>query len=434
MKFIYIDAVNSGISGDMFIAGLLDLIENPDIIIKKLEALSNYLAGVSRLEIELKKKKKSGILVNQIDINLKETKSHRNAHLLTRALNNFMKDNNIAELAINYANQVLNSLIQAEAEIHGKKMDKIHLHELSSVDTLLDICGTAILLDNLGYFNNNLRIYSSALPLGGGTINTAHGILPVPAPATLKILENSNLTVYNGPIDSELVTPTGAALLACLNVSTEKIQMNIEKTSYSMGQKQFKTFLNIMRIFYGELQESKAIDKKHPLEQYSEFVTLLETDVDDVSGEMLGNFIQKMEKEKILDVKIIPGITKKNRPSHTIRVMREPKHKFDIIERILDELGTLGVRMNRVERICVARKNKKIEIEIENNTYELNYKISYIKLEDAKNQIINIKPEFDDLKNISTQTGLSVKNIQFMARNQLERVIKNENLFFTNHL
>jgi hypothetical protein len=137
MKFIYIDAVNSGISGDMFIAGLLDLIENPDIIIKKLEALSNYLAGVSRLEIELKKKKKSGILVNQIDINLKETKSHRNAHLLTRALNNFMKDNNIAELAINYANQVLNSLIQAEAEIHGKKMDKIHLHELSSVDTLL---------------------------------------------------------------------------------------------------------------------------------------------------------------------------------------------------------------------------------------------------------------------------------------------------------
>ena len=110
--------------------------------------------------------------------------------------------------------------------------------------------------------------------------------------------------------------------------------------------------------------------------------------------------------------------------------MCEPKHKFDIIERILDELGTLGVRMNRVERICVARKNKKIEIEIENKTYELNYKISYIELEDAKNKIINIKPEFEDLKNISTQTGISVKNIQFLARSQLERVIKNENLFF----
>jgi uncharacterized protein (TIGR00299 family) protein len=265
------------------------------------------------------------------------------------------------------------------------------------------------------------------VPLGGGAIKAAHGILPVPAPATLKILEKSDLIVLNGPIESELVTPTGAALLANLNPKVQNYEMNLNKIVYSAGQKEFSNFLNILRLFFGEIRAIDIQEKTHPLQKYLEPITVLETDVDDVSGEILGNFIKKFEEENILDVKILTGITKKSRPGHIIKVMCRPENnfeKFELIEKMLDELGTLGVRLNVVERVCIDRQNKHHKIEINGNEYELNYKISYIKIED-KNKIINIKPEFEDLKKISDNTGIPIKKIQLFAQSQLKTLHKN---------
>ncbi len=424
MKLLYIDAINSGISGDMFLASLLGLIEEPNTILDDLKRLVDYLSGVSKLEINLITKKISGILINQIKIDLKESRDHRSPKSLMNALNKFLEEKHFSAQAKKFANSVLNSLIQAEAEVHGELIEKIHLHELSSVDTLIDILGVTKVLDVLGGFKEDFEIYCSKLPLGGGTIRTAHGILPVPAPATLKILEKSNLVVRNGPIESEIVTPTGAALLANLNPKVRNYEMNLHKIAYSAGQKEFNNFLNILRLFFGEIRDVDIYDKKHPLQKYLEPITILETDVDDVSGEILGNFLKKFEEEDILDVKILTGITKKSRPGHIIKVICRPENKFELIEKILEELGTLGVRMNIVERVCIDRQNKQHKIEIDDKNYELNYKISFIEIE-GKKKIINIKPEFEDLKRISEISGFPIKKVQFFALSELKELYKN---------
>lgn len=417
MKSLYIDASNSGISGDMFLASLLGLISEPDNILKEIIKLKNYLPGVSKLDISLKLSERSGIQVNQLKINIKENQNHRTAKILKSTLNKFLDENFFSDLASDYANRVLNSLIQAEAEVHGKMANKLHLHELSSVDTLVDILGVTKVLDILDVFKKSFIIYCSKLPLGGGTINAAHGVLPIPAPATVKILEKSNLLIEGGPIDAELVTPTGAALLVNLHPKFLPYSNSTKliKTVYGAGQKKFKNFLNTMRLFYGEDKELIISDEKqkHYLEKYIEKTTVLETAVDDISGEILGNFVKNMESENILDLQIIPSITKKNRPGHVIKVLCHPEYKYEVIEKIIEELGTLGVRFNTITRICIERKIEKKKIKIKNKMYELRYKISFIESENGK-KIVNIKPEYEDLKIISEESGISINKIKHL--------------------
>jgi len=420
MKVLYIDASNSGISGDILLSALLDLVPNPEKILGELKELIDFISGVSKLEIELKKIKRSGIQLNQLKIQINESKKHRTPKSLREAINNFMNNKSFTEQAKFYANSVLNSLIQAEAEVHGELEEKLHLHELSSVDTLVDIAGVSRALELLGVFKEDFVISCSKLPLGGGSINTAHGILPVPAPATLKIIENSNLKIVHGPIESELVTPTGAALLSNLKPIDLPNAIKLDYVSYSTGKKEFKDFLNILRLFYGKTEISRGT---HQLSNYLEQITVLETSVDDISGEILGDFVKKVRKNNILDIQIIPTTTKKNRPGYVIKVVCHPEHKFDIIEQIITDLGTLGVRINTIDRVCVERKIESKKIEIEGRVYEVNYKISYIESETGI-KIVNVKAEYEDLRKISKQSGLPIKEIQIIAQSKIKSLIE----------
>ncbi len=197
-------------------------------------------------------------------------------------------------------------------------------------------------------------------------------------------------------------------------------QMKILKVTYSTGQKKFKNFSNILRLIYGESEETISTQNMHPLQKYVEDVTVLETDVDDVSGEMLGNFINTMENEKILDIQVLPSITKKNRPSHVIKILCHPQNSFKIMEKIINELSTLGIRFYTIKRVCVDRKFKKSKIDINSKTYELNFKISYVKMNDEIN-VINVKPEFEDLKRISKESTLSIKEILFYCQSEIKK-------------
>lgn len=427
MKFLYIDMTNSGISGDMLLASLLGLVPDSDVILNELKELKHYLSGVSKLDIGLITSRYSEIQLNKLKIDIKETKDRRTAKTLKNSLNEFLTSQKVTDSAKNYANKVLNSLIQAEGEVHGEVNENIHLHELSSVDTLIDILGVVIVLDKIGGFEENFKVFCSEIPLGSGTINTAHGLLPVPAPATAKILEKSALIIRGGPIDSELVTPTGAALLVNLNPKFLEFppEMKLIKLIYSTGQKNFKNFLNILRLFYGERKELGTSAESHIFDKYLEQVTVLETDVDDVTGEVLGNFIEKFQKEKILDLQIFPGLTKKNRPSYIIRILCYPRYKFEIIEKIILELGTLGVRFNTIKRVCIDRKIEKQIIEINGKNFELNFKISYIESEKGR-EIVNIKPEYEDLKRISELSGLTIKKLQAIAKSQVKQILNNK--------
>lgn len=426
MRVIYLDLNNSGISGDMFLASLLGLVPDNEVIVKILETLKNHLSGVSRLEIKLLKTEHSGIQLNQLKININESKDHRTARTLQNALKSFLINSNLSKGGKDYAINVLDSLIQAEADVHGDLIEKIHLHELSSVDTLIDIVGVALVLDCLNYFDGNFKIFCSKIPLGSGTVQTSHGELPVPAPATVKILEKSDLITFGGPIESELVTPTGAALLANLNPHFHQYlpEMNILKSICSTGQKKFKNFSNVLRIFYGESNGFSSLNVEHYLHKYLEQVSILETDVDDVSGEILGNLLETLYKKKdALDIQIIPTITKKNRPGHIVKVICYPKQTFDLIETILHEIGTLGVRFSIINRVCVERKTEIRSIELNDENYEVRFKVSYTET-DAGKDIINIKPEYEDLKKISMKSGLPIKKVQLLVQSEISQIFR----------
>jgi pyridinium-3,5-bisthiocarboxylic acid mononucleotide nickel chelatase len=416
MKILYIDPSNSGISGDMLLASLLGLLEDPEAIIEELIEIQNYIKGVSKLKIELKKTFRHEIKVNHLKIDIIEEKSHRSVQNLKDSLNAFIQDKGFSQRAKEYANRVFQALVKAEAKVHDTLEEKVHLHELSSVDTLIDIIGVTKCLEKIGIFDSTFRIFCNIIPLGGGSIKGAHGLLPIPAPATIEILKNSKLRVKNGPIEEELVTPTGAALVANLDCLPENKEFSIEKIVSSTGNKEFKDFLNILRIYIGTDQKSED-----NLEKYIEEITVLETDVDDVSGEVLGHFITKMKKKQILDIQIIPSLTKKNRPSHLIKILCQPEEKFKIIELMIKDLGTLGVRFTTINRVCVERTIETLQLSIMEEKVAVNYKISYIQEEEGK-YIINIKPEYDDLKKISKKLNLPLSKIQMYAQSEIKQL------------
>jgi uncharacterized protein (TIGR00299 family) protein len=417
MNCLYIDASNSGIAGDMFLASLLDLIPNPEEILKALERIKTFLVDVKELSLSLKKIESNGIQLNQLQIQIKEDKTNHTPSAMIEAIENYIDNTPVFKDSKEYAINVLKTMIYAEGEVHGKKIEDIHLHELSSVDTLIDIIGVAACLNELRFFNNELRIYLSILPLGAGVVKTVHGILPVPAPATLKILEKSNIITTGGPVDSELVTPTGAALLVNIKpVSLDSMpNMIIKKLSYSTGQKKFETFPNILRIFYGEstsIQEEEIIGYYQP---YLENVSIIETNLDDVSGEILGHFINSLEKDKYLDLQIIPSLTKKNRPSHIIQLLCHPKNTFFLIDKVINELGTLGVRYSITKRTCIEREFKTLNLKIGGKLYPIRFKIGFVKVNN-ESKILNVKPEYEDLNKISKESGLSLKKLIILCQ------------------
>ncbi|MHA1235588.1 MAG: nickel pincer cofactor biosynthesis protein LarC [Promethearchaeota archaeon] len=426
MKAIYFDLTNSGISGDMLLASLLGLIPDSTHIITNLKDLKNKLKGVTKIEIDLKTIKRMGIKTNRLEILIEESKKHRTPDDLSNALDAYLNENGFSNQAKAFARDVLSTLFKAEAEVHGKLIEDIHLHELSSVDTLIDILGVTNALDTIGGFETDFSYYCSKVPLGGGNINSAHGILPIPAPATVKILENSTLSVKGGPIETELVTPTGAALLVNLHPTYSDFvpSMNLLKMSCGTGQKEFDSFSNTLRLFYGEINRLTGSNELHPVTGHVEEVSILETAVDDVSGELLGNFVNILGNEDILDIQIIPSITKKNRPGHIIKIICEPSQTHDLILKTLKELGTLGVRFYSSKRVCVDRKNVIEKIEINGKWYELNFKISFIK-KGEKTEVINVKPEFEDLSVISKDSSKTVKEILFYCQNVIEMLYKN---------
>jgi uncharacterized protein (TIGR00299 family) protein len=425
MKSIYFDLNNSGISGDMLLASLLGLIPDSTQILTNLKDLKKKLKGVSKIELDLRIVKRMGLETNKLEIIIEESKMHRTPEDLSNALDEYLNENDFSNQAKEFAREVLNTLFKAEAEVHGKLIENIHLHELSSVDTLIDILGVTKVIDTIGGFDTDFSYYCSEVPLGGGKIKSAHGILPIPAPATVKILENSNLIVKGGPIEKELVTPTGAALLVNLHpIYSEFVpSMNLAKISCGTGQKEFNAFSNTLRLFWGEIKHLMSSNELYFISDYVEEVNILETAVDDVSGEILGNFINILGNEDILDIQIIPSITKKNRPGHVIKIICDPSRSYDLILKTLRELGTLGVRFYSSKRVCVDRKNVNKKIEINGKWYELNFKISFIK-KGKKTEIINVKPEFEDLSVISKETSLPVKEILFYCQNMIEMLYK----------
>jgi len=296
----------------------------------------------------------------------------------------------------------LKTLINAETRIHGKPVEKIHLHEASSIDTFVDLIGCSVALENLKIFDS--RIVTTHISVGSGLTDFSHGTVANPTNAVLEIFRGRSF-VLSGNNLGEITTPTGASML--VNLASECVDYYPKfvpiKIGLGNGQKEFHTYPNILRV----------IIAKDPINSKTNYedVVLLETNIDDLSGEILGNLIEVIMKEGAKDVTVIPGITKKNRPVHILRIITDRLKINDIAEKIYIESGTSGIRIQDMNRIALFRNIITMPISVKNKTYNVRVKI----VKDPYNKIINVKPEYDDLKKIAEASGMSLRKVMNYA-------------------
>ena len=285
------------------------------------------------------------------------------------------------------------------------------MHETSSIDTFADLIGSAVALQDLGLFDS--RIFSTTVSVGGGYLKFSHGTISNPSNAILEIFKDRQFTLLGGRVQEELTTPTGAAML--VNLTSESINyypsFSPEKIGYGAGHKKLKNVPNILRLVIGK---SSLISQAS-----ADIVHLLETNVDDVSGEVIGNLIDVVMEAGALDVVAIPGISKKNRPVYVIRVITDQSNMNNIMNLLFRESGSLGIRIQELHRFVLPRTVLSVQVDIDDKRFNVHVKIA----KDATGSTIVIKPEFEDIKFIASQLGMPFKRtMDLVTAKSLQRL------------
>ena len=399
---LFIDCQVAGISGDMVLASLVDLGANKSKIISGVKESANFLDGstIRKLEfIKIQKKGKSATqLVLEIDENIYERKGNDIKKCIQLSCNKLELSNRAKEFSENS----INTLITAESNVHGESESSVHFHEASSFDTVVDIIGTAIALDDLNLFDE--EISCSPVAIGGGTVSFSHGITSNPAYAITEIFKNSKIIIIGGPVNQELTTPTGASILVNLASSCNEffVDMSIDSVGYGSGIKNFDEFANVLKLIKGKSNETLIKD----------VVQILETNLDDVSGEVIANTIEKLMENGAKDVTVSHAITKKGRPSQLVSVICDPKNSHLLLNLLISETRTLGVRIRTSERYVVPRKILESKVILEHQDFIIRYKISNSQ---------HFKLEYDDVKSISNQLNISFNKTEELLKEQIKK-------------
>ncbi|MDH3610939.1 MAG: nickel pincer cofactor biosynthesis protein LarC [Nitrosopumilus sp.] len=402
---IVIDPYVAGISGDMILCSLVDLGADKNKILEGVKSCEKFLPESIIKKMDFTKINKHGINSTELILEIDEKTHERKGSELKQAIRKSTNELLLSEKTKNFAASCIDTLISAESKIHGIPSETVLFHEASSIDTIVDIIGVAIAIEDLGIFDE--EIVSMPICVGGGTITFSHGIMTNPASAVLEILKNSNLVVHGGTVKNELTTPTGACIL--VNLTNSPIEyypsMKINSIGYGAGKNEFENFSNVLKIV-------KGINKNN---FNSDSVTMLETNVDDVSGEILGNLIEKIMQDGAKDASIYHGITKKGRPTNLISVVCENDTMEKIADTLITETGTLGIRVSCSKRIIVPRTIRETQIIISDKTFNVKYKVSSFKGKST------FKIEFDDLKKIANYLDKSIKETELLIRKEIQQ-------------
>jgi len=391
MKFVYLDA-SAGLSGDMILAALLDLGVSPTVFKGKMAEL-----GLP-VEIQIKETKRASLRALKVDVLLK-TKEHKERKWSD--IETLIRKSPFPESVKKNSLTIFKNLLQAEAKVHGRRFEEVHLHEVGADDALIDVMGCCFLAEvlDIGSF------YSSPLNVGEGWIKTSHGILPVPPPAVAELLRN--IPVYSAWAKEELVTPTGASIVSTLAKKFVPFpEISYQKIGYGAGTHNFPDFPNVLRAFYGEEKDFKA-EKK---------VYIIESTIDDSSPQLLSHFMDKALEAGALDVFLEPVVMKKSRLATKLTLLAEVDKIDTLIESLFKETTSIGVRYFPVERRVLERKVKKVKVLGE----EIGIKISFLEGKE-----INIQPEFSDCAKIAKKRDLPLKEVSRMAIRELMRRRKN---------
>ena len=277
------------------------------------------------------------------------------------------------------AKAVFERLGRAEANVHGTDLDATHFHEVGADDAIADVVGVALLIDDLAVE----RIVTAPVATGGGEVEISHGVYPVPTPAVVELLTGADWSTRGGPVDSELLTPTGAAVLAHFADGVDRLPtMDTDAVGYGAGNKSFGAHPNVLRAMVGASTEGLSRDP----------VTVLETNVDDATPEELGGLQETLSEAGALDVSVLPATMKKSRPGHLIKVIVKPDDADRVARRLAVETGTLGVREHgRGHRLVADRETDTVEVETPDGTAEIGVKIAGLG-----ETVFDVSAEFDD--------------------------------------
>jgi len=404
MVFV-IDAQVAGVSGDMLLCSLVNIGANKSKIIDGIRSAASLCKDVKVKKIDFVEVKKNSLqateLLLEIDDDMHERKGIEIKEIITKSAGQLK----ISESAKTFAVKSIETLIHAESKIHGEPEDSVHFHEAASFDTVIDLLGTAIALDDLGCFDDDIVVMPVAI--GGGTVTFSHGTSSNPAYAILEIFREAGIITAGGNVKEELTTPTGASMLVNLvkECSEYYPPMKIQSVGYGAGQKDFEGFSNVLKIVRGVPSTKLQLDT----------VKILETNVDDVSGEVLGNMIEKIMAHGAKDVTISSAITKKGRPTNLVSVICDSDTMNSIMDLLVTETGTLGVRVRTSERYIVPRAVKTLSVNIQGQSFDVRYKTREL------NYGSHFKIESDDIKEISSILSISFKETEELLNQEIRK-------------
>ncbi len=382
MKIAYFDCL-AGASGDMILGALLDAGLSTQDLLQGINALD-----LSGFDLNIQTVYKNGFRATKADILIEDNVTERSLPDIEALIQNSDLPQNTKNKSIS----IFQRIGTAEAKIHGTPLQDVHLHELGGLDTIIDVVGTLVGLDSLGL----QQVYASPLPLGRGFARGAHGAIPLPAPATLTLLEG--VPVAGSDLDIELVTPTGAALLTSLAESFGPIpEMTLKATGYGAGTKDL-SIPNVIRLLIGTLQKDN-----HPI---IETLIKLETNIDDLNPEIYEYVMTRLLEAGALDVWLSPIQMKKNRPGILLQVLSRPKDAELLTSILFSETTTLGVRKQFVERLSMPRTIQ---------TIETPYGKVRIKIAQFQDGSIKFSPEYEDCKTLAETNNIPLIDIYKMA-------------------
>lgn len=386
MKIIYFDCF-SGISGDMVLGAFIDA----GLDRKVLEELPVKL-NLPQVKIGIKKEIKNGLSATKVDIDFPPNHSHR--HL--NEIEEIIRKGDLPETVKISAIKIFRKLAAAESKVHGIDISEVHFHEVGALDAIIDITGTALAF----YILKIEKAYCGTISIGGGSVKISHGTYPVPAPATAYLLKDFQL--QHGPLKKELVTPTGAAILASFCEKDSVPSYNLKSTGYGAGTAKFKEIPNVLRVFIGEYQ------KKENGYEKQDNVLLLECNIDDLNPQIYPYLLEQIMNIGAMDAFLTPILMKKGRPAHMLSVLCYPDKESQVLNIIFMETTTIGVRKQQIIRSVLKRTLQEIDTM---------YGMLQVKEIETPDGNIRIMAEFEDCKRIALKHGLPLREVQ-------------ENLFF----
>ena len=395
-KILYIDCF-SGISGDMMVGALIDLGIGLKYITSELKKvdLSGYIIKADKLKV-------NEITSTKFDVIIK-TKQHKRNFGQIRSI---IKNSSLNKSTIDLSLRIFEEIAKAEAKVHSHNIEDVHFHEIGALDSIIDIVSTAICLNKLEIDSNSDLVYSREIPLGKGTASTMHGIIPVPAPATLEILKG--LPVYGGNFDFEATTPTGAAIVKTISKKFGEIPpMIIEKIGLGAGSRNSRKLTeipNILRLLKGEVSENEHYYRSIASESMlvMENLILVTANIDDSTPEILSYLLEKIFKIKISDAWIEPVYMKKNRSAFKLCILTPGDILDEVLKLIFTESTTFGARIEEVKRFALDRHIK---------TVKLPYGVVKIKIGKYKGKEITFSPEFESCAELARKKDKPLKEV-----------------------